>query len=754
MGACYFKGKCQSMKKLSITIASFFRRQSVILFGCTIILWHGFVNIVSAQEELEEMIVIGNPVNVLNLNEKSETGSRLGLTLFETPASIEIIDSEAMRARGYQRLSEAVESLPGVVSGESPAAPSTFSMRGFTRSQVTILRDGLWVGPANMVMRPQNTFNLERVEVLRGPASVLHGQGVVAGTVNTVNKAPDPQRPQTAKFLGSYGRYDTYQLGLGAGGPLTEELWYRADISQYGSDGYVDRMDPESLNVTASLLWQPTTNLELEFSVDYLSDDLANYWGTPLVPASFATEPLDGVIITTTGETVDERMRFINYNVNDGRAESEQYFLRNDVTWQLADNIELHNTLYYFDADRQWANAEGFIFNPATQLIDRTNGFFFVFHNQELLGNRFDISLSQSLGNMSNHFVAGFEVTDLDFERTRGFRFSPQPGDSVTLLDPVAGNYGPLELRGVSPTKINTRAIFIEDALEISPKISLVAALRYDDLDLTRQNFNAAGALETASFSRDFDWFSSRIGGVYKFTDNVVAYVQYSNAKDPVNANIFLVNSGEDLKLTDAKQWEIGLKAILLDGRAEATITYYDITRDDVLEQIGVDSATNVGGRTANGVEVSGSMIVSQNISIGANAAYTNAEFQDSTNFVTFAGNAPPNVPEWTANFWANYQNVAALPIDIGGALRFVGDRFGDNANTVTLEDYALVDLHASYTINKYRFTARVNNVFDEDYAPWSDVFYLQQTNPAFPYANQILIGSPRTYGVSVEFGF
>ena len=754
MGEYYFKGEDQSINKPSATLVFWWGKQLIILLRYAITMWLGVIYIVSAQESLEEVLVIGTTINDLSLDDQSATGSRMGLTLLETPASVEIINSEAMRARGYQRLAEAVESLPGVVSGESPAAPSTFSMRGFTRSQITILRNGLWVGPANMVMRPQNTFNLERVEVLRGPASVLHGLGVVAGTVNSVNKSPDPRRLQRVELLGSYGRYDTYQLGIGAGGPLTEDLWYRADISQYGSNGYVDRMDPESLNVTASLLWQPTTNLDLEFSVDYLSDELANYWGTPLVPASFAMESLDGVISTTTGETIDQRMRFINYNVNDGRAESEQYFLRSDIIWRLADNAELRNTLYYFDADREWANAEGFIFNPVTQLIDRTNGFFFVFHNQELLGDRFDINLSQSLGNMPNQLVAGFEVTDLDFERTRGFRFSPRPGDSVTPFYPVVGNYGPLELRGVSPTKINTRAIFIEDALKISPQFTLVAALRYEKLDLTRRNFNAAGVLETSSFSRDFDWFSSRIGGVYKLTDNVVVYAQYSDAKDPVNANIFLVNRGEDLKMTDANQWEIGLKTILLDGRAEATIAYYDITRDDVLEQIGVDSATNVGGRSANGVEVSGSTIVSEKISIGVNAAYTNAEFQDSINFVTFTSNTPPNIPRWTASFWANYQNIGTLPIDIGGALRFIDDRFGDNANTVTLEDYALVDLHTSYTINNFRFTARVNNVLDEDYAPWADVFYLQQTNPAFPFANQILISSPRTYGVSVEFGF
>ena len=125
----------------------------------------------NAQEEsiVEEIVVPGRAIDTLDLNSTSSTGSRLGLTIMETPASVELIDSSVMRARGYKSVADAVKSLPGVTSGESPAAPSTFSMRGFSRSSITVLRDGIWLGPANMVMRPQNTFNLDRIEVLRGP---------------------------------------------------------------------------------------------------------------------------------------------------------------------------------------------------------------------------------------------------------------------------------------------------------------------------------------------------------------------------------------------------------------------------------------------------------------------------------------------------------------------------------------------------------------------------------------------------------
>jgi iron complex outermembrane receptor protein len=305
----------------------------------------------------------------------------------------------------------------------------------------------------------------------------------------------------------------------------------------------------------------------------------------------------------------------------------------------------------------------------------------------------------------------------------------------------------------VSPTDIQTQAVFLENALKISHRLSLVGALRYEQLELDRQNFNSDGVLEASSFERDFDWSSWRIGSVFKLADNVAAYAQYSDAKDPVNSNIFLVNGGEDLDLTDAEQWEVGLKGALPEVGVEATVAYFDIQRDDVIEQIGIDSATNVGGRESNGLEVTATWAASEQLKFGVNAAQTKAEFSRSTNFQNFAGNTPPNVPERTANLWASY-NFSDLPLTLGGAFRYVGDRFGDNANDVTLKSYSLIDAYASWKHNNLTISARVNNAADEEYVSWSDVFYLGQTDPSFIYANQLLLGAPRTYEVSIAASF
>lgn len=714
---------------------------------------------------LDEMVVEDTKINEFNqpaelhLQTPSETGSRLGLTPLETPASVEIIDQTNIEKIGAQSIADALITLPGVTAGDSPAAPSSFSIRGFTRSQITILRDGIWLGPANMVSRPQNACNLDRLELIRGPVSGLHGQGAVAGAVNAVTKKARESNNYNHAMQLTLGRWDTYQVCGGSAGPITDSLWYQIDVSQHGSDGFVDDMDPKSTNINGSLLWKPSSNLSVGFSIDYLDDELANYWGTPLVPASVGTDPISGVIETAAGEVLDDRTRDENYNVSDNEAESDQVLYRSDIEWMPRSNVRVRNTLYYFDADRDWFNAEGFIYNTMTDLIDRTNGFFFVQHDQEMWGGKLDVTTEHQLFGKDNQFVFGVDYQDLDFERTRGFRFSTQPGDSVDLFDPVQGVYGPVEPRGVSPTDINTWGVFFEDAFQATDRLSIVAGLRYEQLHLVRENFDlrpgSVGVDEGSGFTRNFDSVGWRIGGVFELMPNVNVYAQYSNAQDPVNSNIFLVNDGEDFDLTDAEQWEVGLKATNFDNSLNFTIAYFDIERDDVSQQIGVDSAVNVGGRESKGFEAAFNYSPFSSLDLAANIAYVDAEFEDSVNFVTFAGNTPPNVPDWTANAWVNVRPFQTIPLEFGAWYRYVDDRFGTNDNTAILKDYSLLDLTARYTLREnLEITARVRNATDEDYVAWADVFYFQQTDPGFPFANQVLLGEPRSYEVNLVFRY
>ena len=710
----------------------------------------------------ESVVVGGRVVGALGLESAPTSASRLGLTATEIPASIDVLDSAVMEARGYMKVSDAVSRMPGVVSGEHPTAPSSFTMRGFTASQVSILRDGLWLGPSTMVMRPQNTFNLDRVELLRGPASVVNGQGAVAGTINAVTKSAEPTTAHQWRALAAFGRFNTYQMAVGAAGPIASNLWYRVDASRNGTDGWVDRMDSASTNVTASVLWRPVPRVRVKLSGDVLDDDLPQYFGTPLLPTSAAVDPLD-VIRTTTGETIDGRTRFVNYNVDDGVAGARQTLLRADLSVDLTPQVTLQNTAYGFDARREWQNAEGYVYcgsvvDVCTNIgqIQRYYGYFIINHEQRLYGDRVTLNVNTPIAGRDHRAVVGFEASTLDFERTRGFRrqVPAVPGDSVDLLNPVPGQYGPVELRGISPTAITQWGLFVENSLALTPRLRLAGGLRYDGLDLDRKNLSPTRVPESGGFTRSYTWWSYRAGAVATLGRGVVAYGQYSNAKDPVSSNIFLVNAAQNFDLTEARQWEVGLKADLGRGRTQVTLAWFDIERDDVLDRFALDSATNIGGITSQGLEAAATVQVTPDVRVGVNGAYTDSEYLPSANFVRFAGNRAPNVPKATANGWASYQNIGGLPLEVGASARIVGDRFGTNANTVTLRRYTVADAYAAWTRGRYRVTARVDNLTDAVYASWADPFYLQQVDPSFLYANQLMLGAPRTFGVQVQVGF
>ncbi|MFT5133330.1 MAG: iron complex outermembrane receptor protein, partial [Gammaproteobacteria bacterium] len=614
-------------------------------------------NTQAEPELIEEVIVSGQYVQRLDLDSENSTGSRLGLTSFETPATIDVIDSVTMTMRGFKSVTEAAESLPGVLSGEAPGEPSSFSMRGFQQNQITELRDGLRAGPHNMTMRPQNTFNLERVEILKGPSSVLYGEGAVAGTINMVTKKPVLGEKTKSELLLSYGRYNNWEIGLGSGGSLSDQVAYRLDIDNAQSDGWVDKADSRSTNVTGAILWAITDNFDLMLTGDYLDDDLPSYWGTPFVSSSFAGEnAMRHVISSTDDRTIDRRTRFLNYNVSDHVSKSNHFWGRLLAEWRVSEDLTLRNQFYYFNADRQWINSEQYLFNTQTDLIDRDR--FFVLHDQELFGDRFDITVNHLLGKLENTVVVGVDYSSLDFVRSRGF----PDGDSVDPLNPLSAFFGPLDKRR-SPTKMDTIAVFFEDRLRINDELSLIGGLRYDHIDLARENFNLDGSFDSASsFTDSYKPLSWRLGAVYQFTPAMSVYGQYSKAQDPPSSSsLFLVNAGQNFNLSEADQWEVGLKAQFENANSakmtEVTLSIYDINRDNILTQISQTEVSNIGKQSSMGAELAIATDATERWRIGGNASYIDSKYDlffDPDFGIDATGMRPANVPKWALNVWTS----------------------------------------------------------------------------------------------------
>ncbi len=716
-----------------------------------------------SDQQLEEITITAAKVRALD--QFTPTGSRLGLSAQELPATLDVIGSGEMLGRGFINVEQAADSQAGVISGGSPGDQSQFSMRGFTGNQITVLQNGLYIGPANMTTRDQNAFNVGSVEILKGPASVLYGQGAVAGVVNVVDKAPSFTQSEV-EMLAAVGRFGSTDIGIGGTTHVGDTFAVRADFSRTATEGYIERDPSSTTEGTITAQWRPSSTLELQLTVDLLQDSPSTYFGTPLVPASFATDPLSGVISSSTGLALDKRMEFINYNVADARIHDMQEWPQVLVKWTPNDHLTLENFAYYFHAKREWLDAENYVFDPATHLIDRDR--FYVMHTQNLLGDEGSATYKSSLFGLANTAVVGFDYSHLNYDRVRGFPCGEgiyggaangcfpdnDPGPGVNPFNPSPGLFGPYLQDGDlvprrSPTYWNDYAGFFEDVIDLASPLKLVTGGRYDRLDLIRQNFNTQGVELSNGFSESYTSTNWRVGLVYNVNPYLTPYVSWTTGKDPPGTNnIFLVNAPEGLyALSSSTQVEAGVKARSPDHRGDVTASVYDIKKSNMLVQVTQEQQATAS-QTSKGAEVSGDYKVTPTWTVSANAAYTDSRYTSFTDPVsgsTYSDVQPADIPRWTGNLWTGVRQVGGVPLELGGGVRYIGSRPGNVANTLTLDSYALVDLYASYEVEPgVLLTARVNNLFDKAYVQWADIYY----------PNQVMLGEPRYFELSVYMKF
>jgi iron complex outermembrane receptor protein len=666
----------------------------------------------------------------LSLTVPSENGSRLNLTPLETPAAIEILTGDAIRAKGDLALSDAIARSTGIVQQNNPGNGSTasFAARGFNGvGSVMVLLDGmrLFVG-AGTVTFPFDTWTVERVEVLKGPASVLYGQGAIGGSVNVVPKRPS-LNARTYDFQAGLGSDRTYRVGVGAGGPVSETVAYRVDVSRIGSNGYVDRGGSSSWALSGSLLWRPRENLSFTLSDDYGDQKPMRYFGVPLI---------DGVI--------DKRSRELNYNVFDSVMRFKDNAAQLRAEWGASETVKVRNSLYLLNTRRQWRNAESYFYDPATRTVERTD-YIPIKHDERQVGDTFDVSLKSRFGAMENNLLVGAEANKIRFVHTNdGF-----PGTSVTL---DAFNFAPglYDEQGDFRPRFRTRtrqaALFAEDQLKITDQVSLVGGLRYDhyrvhrfDLVANREVVNKA--LENTSW---------RVGAVYQPTRSLSLYAQYATGADHLGSLITTSAGQVPFELSTGRQYEAGVKGLFLGGRGEWTFAAYKIVKEKLLTRVS-NSPTQtqqVGQRSAKGLEASLAVQLGGGWSLDANGTVLDAEYDDFTDFVSGVGvsrngRTPPNVPQQSGNLWLSWAFAPAWRVY--GGVRYVGKQYGDNANSASLvlPSYTVADAGVEWRLREnLTLNAQLFNAFDETYG-------LNAYND-----EQWILGRPRSFEIRLNGRF
>jgi iron complex outermembrane receptor protein len=686
-----------------------------------------------AQDDRETIVVTGDR----GLEAETEVSSRLGLSVRETPAVVDIVTQKDFQLQGVRNTIEAMNAAPGVASGNLPGSIGSVSMRGFPPA-VNYLYDGVRLANSDVGLRNWDSWSFERIEVIKGPASVTSGEGALAGAINFV-----PRRPRldgaSGEMLASYGSFETARLAGDVNVPLGESVAVRGDVAWSRSSGYIDDTDSRTLAVSGSMLFRPSDRFSITLSADYFEDAFSSaYYGTPVVSRAVARDP-SSAVSSSTGLVLDKAMRRVNFDVADSDLSSNTTWLRARAEYRLTDTLEIVSDTSYYDGFRNYRDADEYTFNARTGGIDR--GLSLITHDHQFWSQRVHLGFDGRIAGMRNRFTAGVELGQTDFFTERRFGSTP----SVDPFDPVRGTFpadtANFATRQDVTAKVEQRAFFAENALNLTPEWLVVGGIRYDHVRLNRRVRNVtSGAIQT--YGQDYDPISWRAGTVYSLTPRTQLFAQYTRAVTPLSGLLFLSAANAAFKLTTGHSWEGGLKTSLTGSGVELTASLFHIRQDDILTRDPANPAIvfQGGNLQSRGVELSLNLPVTNELGVALSGTLLDARYGEliEVGSIDRSGNRPQNVPEQLADLVVTY-SPRALPIALVGSVRHNGAFYTEAANVVKVNAFTTLDASIAWNASFGTVTLRGRNLTDAFYADWSG------------YASGLVfIGAPR----SVELSF
>lgn len=649
----------------------------------------------SAQspEETIQVVVTGEDADGYQVPDAT-VGTRTDTPIQDVPQAIQVIPQQVLEDQQILRLEEALRNATGATQGSSSSRSvfNTVIIRGFdTRN---ILRDGLR-DDTNVTVGSDLT-NIDRIEVLRGPASVLYGRGGIGGTINLVTEQPLDE--PFYEVEGSVGNFNAYRGALDLSGPLNDDrtLLYRLNASAQRSDTFIEFTEIERYFVAPAFSWQISENTDITIDAEYLQFEQPNDQGLPALGTVEDNPngelPLD-LLVGEPDLTPRER-RVIRTGYRFEHRFNEDWRIRNSFRGSFQ-NI-LDETLVFSRALQEDGRT---LERRITEVESAVKESYILDTN--VVG-------TFATGDIQHQLLVGF---DLFRENDRGI-FSFRSIDPLDIFDPDYGaSIGETTATFNDITTTDALGIYLQDQISLTDNLDIVLGGRFD---LVEQRFR--DYLDDANDTTQQDEaFSPRIGIVYRPIEPISLYASFSQAFQPV--------SGADadrqpFEPERGTQYEIGVKADLLDGRLFSTLALYHLTRTNVLTPDLDEPGFNIqaGEQRSQGIEfdVTGEILPGWNII--ATYAYTDAVITEDNRFEE--GDRLANAPEHAASLWTTYeiQRGDFQGLGFGLGLFFVGERQGDLANTFTLPGYVRTDAALFYRRDRFRTALNVRNLFDIEY--------------------------------------
>ncbi|WP_341897823.1 TonB-dependent siderophore receptor [Ferrovibrio terrae] len=616
---------------------------------------------------------------------RSATGTKTDTPLKDVPQTINVVPRQVIEDRQTTRLSDALLTVPGVqANGTNGGRGQNFTLRGFQTQ--TVATDGIMQSPAlNFTPVTRDLANIERVEVLKGPSSVLYGRTEPGGLINLVTKKPTDTFTGSATLQG--GSYDFYRGEGTVSGPL---------------------------DAAATLTARMTAAVQTEGSFRYDNDDTRNFFA-PVVNWA----PRDDTRFTLGADHTEQDSQFDRGLVAVGnrvlllkdRYYSEdwaRYDARVDnVTAKgehdLNDWLTLRQVVNYTVGDTYRLVANPGTVNTAGTTLSRT-----ALRQTEDFDSwdlQSDAVMKFQTGSIGHTVVTGYEYVNGD-RTVRQINYSLA---SISLYNPVYGaEPGTITSRNNVYTRMYINSLYAQDQIKLNDQWELVLGLRYDKLDQTTVTQNVATHVD------DQNW-GPKAGVVYKPVPRLSLYANYSTSFSPQTTAILGGGTPDPEK---GVQYETGARYELIPDRLSVGAAIYQITKENVATASGVTNfSVLTGEQRSRGFETDLTGEILPGWSVIAGWGYTDAEV--TSDRTTPVGNRLANVPNFAGGLWSVYQFQSGQMkgLGLGAGVTYVGSRNGDLANTYSVDGYYRFDASVFYDLNdRIRLSLSGRNLTDQDY--------------------------------------
>ncbi|MCH4196959.1 MAG: TonB-dependent siderophore receptor [Serratia liquefaciens] len=660
----------------------------------------------TAEKEPGETLVVVGQASAKGVQSyqplTSVTATRTETSLLNVPQAIDVVPQQVLTDQAVSSLDEALYNVSGITQANTLGGTQDAVMkRGFGDNRDgSILRDGV-----RSVQARNFTPTTERVEVLKGPASMLYGMGDPGGMINMITKKPQLQQRTHVEGWGSSFKGGGGQLDVT--GPLgTSGFAYRMIVDHDETDYWRNFGRNRQTVIAPSLMWYgESTTVRVAYEhMEYL------------VPFDRGT-----IIDSRTGKPVNTpRDRRFDESYNATRGDQDSVTLQVD---QVLNESWKSSLTYAYSRNSYSDNqARALALDPETGVLSRQadSTAHAVSH-----ANAVQLSLNGDVdwGSINHQMLFGFDFED---NRTyRGDMIRGKKNSDFNIYDPV---YGLMPTSNAVSAKdsdqrenLTSYGWFMQDSVQLTDKWLVMGGLRYDAFDV----FAGKGRPFVTNTDSSDGKLVPRAGVVYKLTPYVSLYSSYTESFKP---NSSIASQIGSLPPEQGKAWEVGSKVELPNG-VTGTLALFDITKRNVMvsELVGGETVTRTAGRVrSQGVELDVAGNITDSLSMIGSYAYTDARVVDDPDN---KGKEMTNVARHTASLFLT-QDLGSPGlysgdnVRIGAGARYVGRRPGDAANSFSLDNYTVADAFAAYTmpVQGYRVKWQLNvkNLFDKTYYPSS----------------------------------